>query len=132
MAGVICRMTAGPTTYQSPLAKRPQAYELDPRSKTICVLEPVDVYLMSVPVHMPAVGGGGGGGGSGGGGGGVVPTTVVAAENASVEPRALVAVTRERRRQPTSPAETGYMEDSAPRMGVQVAPVESQRSHAYA
>ena len=117
-AGVICRMTAGPTTYQSPLAKRPQAYELCPRSKTICALEPgaVDVYLMSVPVHMPAVGGGGGGrrrrirmagGGSGGGGsGGVVPTTPVAAEVASAEPRSLVAVTRARRRKPTSAAET--------------------------
>ncbi|HJS70349.1 MAG TPA: hypothetical protein VJ744_06030, partial [Gaiellaceae bacterium] len=83
---MICRITAGPTTYQSPLAKRPQAYELDPRSKTICAPEP-DVYLMFVPVHVPEVGGGGGGGG---GGGSVALTIAVAGENASAEPSAFV------------------------------------------
>ena len=84
---------------------------------------------MSVPVHVPAVGGGGGGGG---GGGVVAPTTPLAAEVAPAEPWALVAVTRARMREPTSAAETGYVEDAAQRTGAQCEPVESQRSHSYA
>jgi hypothetical protein len=56
-------------------------------------------------------------------------TTAVAADVAAVDPPALVAVTCERRRWPTSALPMPYDDEVAPLIGAQAFPFESHLSH---
>jgi hypothetical protein len=64
--------------------------------------------------------------------GGRAATVPDGADRTVAEPAPFVAVTRTRRRNPTSSAVSGYVLDVAPGTSVQLVPVASQRTHWYA